>query len=124
MGRAFARALAVQGANVVVHCHGQSAIQEAEETGRLVREQGVRAIVVACDLTDLADIRRLFDEAINTFGHVDIVINTAGLIIKKPFVDVTEEDFDLCIAINAKAALFVMQEAARRIADDGRIIKR
>jgi NAD(P)-dependent dehydrogenase (short-subunit alcohol dehydrogenase family) len=122
MGRAFAQALAANGADVAVHCHGQPALHEAEETARLVREQGVRALVLAGDLTDLTVIRRLFDETESTFGHVDILINTAGLIVKKPFVDVTEADFDRCFAINAKAAFFLMQEAARRISDYGRII--
>jgi len=122
MGRAFAQRLARNGTDVVVHYHAPSASNDAEETARLVREQGVRAITICGNLADLAVIRRLFDEAINTFGHVDIVINNAGLIIKKPFVEITEEDFDRSFGINAKAAFFVMQEAARRIADYGRII--
>jgi NAD(P)-dependent dehydrogenase (short-subunit alcohol dehydrogenase family) len=69
-----------------------------------------------------AVVKRLFDETISAFGRVDIVINNAGVVIKKPFVEITEEDFDRSFGINAKAAFFVMQEAARRISDHGRII--
>ncbi|MBV9230812.1 MAG: SDR family oxidoreductase [Chloroflexi bacterium] len=122
MGRAFAEALARLGANVAVHYHSQSAKSDAEETARLVQEQGVRAVVVGGDLADLAIVRQIFDETLNAFGRVDIVINGAGLVIKKPFMEVTEEDFDRSFGINAKAAFFVMQEAARRISDNGRII--
>jgi NAD(P)-dependent dehydrogenase (short-subunit alcohol dehydrogenase family) len=81
------------------------------------------AIVISGDLGDLSTVKQLFDETINAFGRVDIVINNAGLVIKKPFVEITEEDFERFFGINAKAAFFVMQEAARRIADNGRIIR-
>jgi NAD(P)-dependent dehydrogenase (short-subunit alcohol dehydrogenase family) len=122
MGRAFARALAKDGADVVVHHHGEASKGDAEETARLVRAEGARAVVVSGDIARVATVRRLFEEASSAFGRVDIVINNAGMIIKKPMIDVTEEEYDAIFAINAKAAFFVMQEAARRIADNGRII--
>jgi len=121
MGRAFAEALARAGAAVVVHHHGASSRGDAEATAAAIREHGGRVHVVEGEL-ELATIRRLFDETIATFGRVDIVINNAGMIVKKPVLDVTEAEFDRCFAINAKAAFFVMQEAARRISDGGRII--
>jgi NAD(P)-dependent dehydrogenase (short-subunit alcohol dehydrogenase family) len=122
MGRAFSVALARSGAAVVIHHHGASSRSDAEETARLVREAGGRAHLVEGNLAELATVRRLFDDAIAQFGRVDIVINNAGVIVKKPIVEVTEEDFDRSFGINAKAAFFVMQEAARRMADNGRII--
>jgi NAD(P)-dependent dehydrogenase (short-subunit alcohol dehydrogenase family) len=122
MGRAFAETLAGNGADVAVHCHSPRANSDAEETARRVKAQGARAIVVSGDLADPAVVRRLFDETMKAFGRVDIVINNAGVVIKKPLVEVTEEDFDRSFGINAKAAFFTMQEAARRISDNGRII--
>ena len=122
MGRAFAVALAKNGADVMVHYHGARSKSDAEETARLVREQGTRAAVVEGDLAEVASIRRLFEEMAKAFGRVDIVVNNAGLIVKKPIVEVTEEEYDRAFGINAKAAFFVMQEAARRISDGGRII--
>jgi NAD(P)-dependent dehydrogenase (short-subunit alcohol dehydrogenase family) len=122
MGRAFAEALARLGADITVHYHGINAKIEADETANLVRKQGTRAIVVGGDLTNLSVVKRLFDETLNAFKRVDIVINNAGVIIKKPFVEITEEDFDRSFNINAKAAFFIMQEAARHITDNGRII--
>ena len=122
MGRAFAVSLARRGADVTVHHHGQSAKGDAEETVHLIHEQGARAIIVDGDLADVKVVKRLFDATMEAFGRVDIVINNAGVVIKKPFTDITEADFDRSFDINAKAAFFVMQEAARRIADNGRII--
>jgi len=121
MGRAFAIAFARAGAAVVVHSHSAASRADAEETLRQVREHS-RGVLVEGDLADLAVIRRLFDEAITAFERVDIVVNNAGVIVKKPLLEVTEADFDRSFAINAKAAFFVMQEAARRLSDHGRII--
>lgn len=121
MGRAFAEALARAGAAVVLHHHGPSSRSDAEAAATAIRERGGRVHLVEGEL-DRATIRRLFDETLAAFGRIDIVINNAGLIIKKPFVEVTEDDFDRSFAVNAKAAFFVMQEAALRISDAGRII--
>jgi NAD(P)-dependent dehydrogenase (short-subunit alcohol dehydrogenase family) len=122
LGRALAVALASNGADVVVHHHGGGSTADADETARLIRAAGARAHVVAGDLAEVATVKRLFDEAFAAFGRVDIVVNNAGAIVKKPILEVTEADFDRSFAINAKAAFFVMQEAARRIADGGRVI--
>ena len=122
MGRAFALALARRGADLSVHHHGEGSRADAEETARQARAAGVRAVVVAGDLARVDAVRRLFDETMAAFGRIDIVINNAGTILKKPVVEFTEEEFDRLFGINAKAAFFVMQEAARRMADGGRII--
>ncbi len=122
MGRAFAAALAARGADVVVHHHAESSAADAEETARIVQENGARALVVSGDLAEPRVVRDIFRAAKDAFGRIDIVINNAGLVIKKPFADVTEEDFDRAFGINAKAAFFTMQEAAKTIEDNGRII--
>ena len=122
LGRGYAVALARMGADVVVHYHTERSRADADETVRLAKEQGARTILVSGDLTDLTVIKRMFDETFTAFGRVDIVINNAGAIVKKPLAEVTEEEFDRCFGINAKAPFFIMQEAARRMSDGGRII--
>ncbi|MGH7330523.1 MAG: SDR family NAD(P)-dependent oxidoreductase, partial [Polyangiaceae bacterium] len=99
MGRAFAVALAKRGADVVVHHHGASSKADAEETARLVRDAGKKALVVDGDIASVAAVQRLFDETMKAFGRVDIVVNNAGVIVKKPFVEITEEDFDRSFTI-------------------------
>ena len=82
MGRAFAVALARRGADVVVHHHGGSSRADAEETARLVREAGRRALVVEGDIARPDVVRRLFDETMKTFGRLHVVVNNAGVIVK------------------------------------------
>ena len=56
-----------------------------------------------------------------TFGGIDIAINTVGKVLKKPFMETTEEDYDSMAAINSKAAYFFIQEAGRQLNDGGKI---
>jgi NAD(P)-dependent dehydrogenase (short-subunit alcohol dehydrogenase family) len=122
MGRAFCNALSRLGADVVVHHHSERSAAQAEETATVVRANGCRAHVVVGDLSRPSVVRGAFESARTAFPRLDIVINNAGLVIKKPLVEVTEDEFDRSFGINAKAAFFVMQEAARRLEDGGRII--
>jgi NAD(P)-dependent dehydrogenase (short-subunit alcohol dehydrogenase family) len=122
LGRGFAEALARQGANVVVHYHRAETVGEAEETARLVREQGTRAVLVQGNLGQAANVKRMFDTAFNEFGRADILINNAGAIVKKAIADVTDEDLEEMININTRGNFLCTREAARRLADNGRII--
>lgn len=122
LGRGFAVGLARNGADIVVHFHREATRDQAEETARLVREQGVRAILVSGDLSQVVNVRRLFDEAMKAFGRVDIVVQNAGQIVKKPLAEITEAEYDRVAGINSKGTFFMMQEAIRRISDNGRII--
>ncbi|ALS99572.1 SDR family oxidoreductase [Lacimicrobium alkaliphilum] len=122
MGRAFAQALAQQGADLVIHYHSDSSAVDAEQTARLVKESGGRALLIKGDLSRADEVNKLFEQTLQAFGRVDIVINNAGRVIKKPFVDYTEEDFELSFNINTKSVFLMMQQAARHIEDNGRII--
>ena len=121
-GRAFAEALAKNGADVVVHYHRQSTQNEAEETARLVEAQGSRAALVSGDLGQVDTVMRMFDAATENFGQLDILVNNAGAIVKKPIAEVTDEDLDRMININTRGTYYCAREAARRISDNGRII--
>jgi NAD(P)-dependent dehydrogenase (short-subunit alcohol dehydrogenase family) len=122
LGRGFAVGLARMGADVVVHFHREATRDQAEETARLVREQGTRAILISGDLSQVANIRKLFDETTKAFGRVDIVVHSAGSLVKKPMAEITEAEYDRVAGINSKGTFFIMQEAIRRISDHGRII--
>ncbi|MEO1080326.1 MAG: SDR family oxidoreductase [Pseudomonadota bacterium] len=122
MGRAFTEALAQRGANLIIHHHSESSAEEASELARRARALGVEAMVFQGDLSKVERVEALFRDGIAHFGRLDIVINNAGVVLKKSFADVTEADFDRVFGINTKAAFFVMREAARAIEDGGRII--
>ena len=122
MGRAFSEALAEMGADVVVHYHRTSTQSEAEETAALVRAQGRRAALVHGDLGEVSVVRRMFDTAQREFGGVDIVVNNAGAIIKKPMAEFTDEEFERLDAVNNRGLFYCLREAARRVRPGGRII--
>lgn len=122
MGRAFSVAMAARGADIVVHYNSESSQPAAEETARLIEAKGARALLVKGDLTSTESVEKLFNDTIQSFSKVDIVINNAGLVIKKPMAEYTEEDFDRSFAINAKAPFLVMKQAAKHIQENGRVI--
>ncbi len=122
MGRAFAESLGMEGASVAVHYNSISSKRDAEETAEIVVSSGGQALTIQADLTKTKEIEALFDQTMDRFGRIDILINNAGMIIKKPFLEITEDDYDRIFAINSKAAFFCMREAASRMEENGRII--
>lgn len=122
LGKLFAEALADDGADIMVHYNSPSRADEAADVLGDLQGRGVQAAAHHGDLTDTAEIERLVDATIERFGHWDILVNTAGLIIRKPLAETTEDEYDRSFAINAKIPYFFMREAYNKMSDDGRII--
>jgi NAD(P)-dependent dehydrogenase (short-subunit alcohol dehydrogenase family) len=123
LGGLISRDLATQGARAVaVHYNSESTRSAAEETASAVSAAGATAQLFQADLTSPAAVKKLFDDAEEGMGSIDIAINTTGMVIKKPFPEITEEDFDKIFAINAKTAFFFIQQAGERLSDRGKIV--
>ena len=122
MGRAFAVSLAKRGASVVIHYRSESAEADARESENQVKEVGGKSMIVSGDLADSQTVLGIFNNVKSELGRIDYVINCAGVVIKKPFVEYTDEDFDRSFNANTKAAFYVMREAAKCIEDNGRIV--
>jgi NAD(P)-dependent dehydrogenase (short-subunit alcohol dehydrogenase family) len=122
LGGLTSRKFAELGANVAVHYNSAATAGEAAETVAAVQRAGADAFAIQADLTKPAEVARVFDEAIAKFGGVDIAVNTTGMVIKKPILDCTEEDYDRIFAVNSKAAFFFIQEAGRKLNNGGKII--
>ncbi|MER8716783.1 SDR family oxidoreductase [Mesorhizobium sp. M0999] len=120
IGRAIAEGLASKGAAVVVNYVGNH--EAADEVVAAIAGKGGKAIAVQADISSVSDIHRLFDEAESEFGAVDIVVANVGVAVIKPLTEATEADFDHVLGTNAKGTFFVLQEAARRVRNGGRII--
>lgn len=120
IGRAIALRLAADGAAVVVNYAGSSG--PAGEVVAEVERLGGRALAVQADVSKPADVRRLFDETVKHFGRLDVLANNAGVTVNKPVAEVTEGEFDRLFAVNVKGTFLCCQEAARRMADGGRIV--
>ncbi len=120
IGRAIAEQLAAEGATVVVNYASQA--ERAREVVESIEQAGGSAIALQGDLSKVADIEALFAKTKERFGHVDIVVNNAGVGLFKPHAEVTEAEFDHIFNLNAKGTFFVLQQAARHVADGGRIV--
>src|SRR5882762_228942 len=110
LGRAVALCLAEEGADVVVHY--RSSASEARSAVAEIEKLGQRGYAIAADLTSVADIKRLFDEAAKQFGGLDVLINSAANFLPASVVSTTEEIWDASLDTNLKAALFCAQAAA------------
>ncbi|HVC34235.1 MAG TPA: SDR family NAD(P)-dependent oxidoreductase [Chloroflexota bacterium] len=116
-GRAIALRLARDGADVCVH-YG-AGVGEANDVRQQIEYMGQRAIAVQVDVAKLDDVRRLVSEAVGQLGRLDVLVNNAGIEIKQPFLDVTEEDYDRVLAVNLKGAFFCAQAAAQQMVKQG-----
>jgi NAD(P)-dependent dehydrogenase (short-subunit alcohol dehydrogenase family) len=122
LGGLISRDLAAHAASVAVHYHGSETGSAAEATVAAAIDAGAEAFALQADLTKPAAVRRGFDETVGRFGSLYAIVNTAGMVVGKPLADISEAEYDAMMGINAKAAFFVMQEAARRMEDGGRIL--
>jgi NAD(P)-dependent dehydrogenase (short-subunit alcohol dehydrogenase family) len=124
LGGLISRTLGADGAKIVVHYNSGATAGAAEETVAAVKRSGGDAFATQGDLTKVAEVVQLFDEAAKRFGTVNIAINTVGKVLKKPIVETSEEEYDAMFGVNSKAAYFFIREAAKRIPDNsgGKII--
>ncbi|MBE9101644.1 SDR family oxidoreductase [Vacuolonema iberomarrocanum] len=121
IGRAVAKRLSLEGAAVTVNYI--SSPEKAEAVVQEIITQGGRAIAVQGSVANQADVLRLFDETEQQLGAIDIVVNVAGISVFKPHVELTDDDFDKIFAVNARGAMYMLQAAAKRIQDGGRIVQ-
>ncbi|WP_353185261.1 SDR family oxidoreductase [Parapedobacter lycopersici] len=121
LGGLLSRNFAARGAKVVIHYNSDSTKAAAEETRAAITAAGGEALLLQADLTKVDNIKTLFDEAKSTFGGIDIAVNTVGMVLKKPFLDTTEAEYDTMFDINSKVAYFFIQQAGKTLNDNGKI---
>lgn len=122
LGGLLAVEIAKAGAKgIAVHFNSDATREAAEKTVAEVKALGTDAFAIQGDLTKVENVVKLFDETVEKFGGVDVAINTVGLVLKKPFTDITEDEYDTSFAINSKAAFFFMQEAGKKLNDNGKL---
>ncbi|GAA0356978.1 SDR family NAD(P)-dependent oxidoreductase [Bacillus horti] len=108
IGRAAALAFAEHGADVVVHYNTSE--KEAKEVYQEIINKGRKSLLVQGDVTKQEDIERIAKEIEDFFGHVDILMNNAGSMVKRARLEEMEEDvWDQVMAVNLKSVVFVTQ---------------
>ena len=112
IGRATALALAGAGAHVAAVDLDKAA---AETTAAAVTALGRRGLAVAADVGDLASIDQMVRRVVDAFGHVDTLVNNAGVTRRAYIMDLTEADWDRIMRVNGKGVFFCLQRVAREM---------
>jgi 3-oxoacyl-[acyl-carrier protein] reductase len=117
IGKAIALAYGREGASVVVNYLDSQAA--AEEIAAQIRALGQRAMPIAGDVAQAADVRRLV-EAGESLGGIDILVNNAGIFPRVEFLDMTEAQWDEVLNVNLKGTFLCTQAVAQKLVERGR----
>lgn len=122
LGGLLARDLAERGAKAVaIHYNSAASAEEALETLAAIKATGAEGYAYQADLTSAAAMEKLFADAKEAMGGIDIAVNTVGKVLKKPMVEISEAEFDQMSAVNSKTAFFFLKEAGRQLSDNGKV---
>jgi pteridine reductase len=117
VGRVIALALGRAGMRVGVHYAGSE--RGARETAEEIIAGGSDARTMPGDLVDPATAPRLVEHTVKVFGALDVLVNSAAVMLRTPVGEVLVEDWDAMFALNLRAPFFLCQEAARVMRDRG-----
>lgn len=107
IGRAIAVKFAQEGANVVVNdLHDDD---NAKETIQQVKAAGAKAIFIEADISKPESTAQMVQQAVTAMGQLDVLVNNAGVEIRAPFWEVTEQQYDLVMNVNLKGMFFLTQ---------------
>jgi 3-oxoacyl-[acyl-carrier protein] reductase len=120
IGSAVATRLARDGMSVLVHYAGNR--ESADQVVKEITEAGGTALAAAGDVADETAMAAVFDEAGRVFGGVDVVVNTAGILLLSPVVELDLADLDRMHRINIRGTFVVSQLAAQRLRPGGALI--
>lgn len=118
IGKAIATRFAAEGAHVAVNYRPGSAT-DSEAAQAEAASFSPLSIALVGDVSKREDVERMMAEIIERFGRVDIAINNAGIEMKKPFLEVTDDDWNKVIAVNLFGSYLVSQVAARQMVKQG-----
>jgi meso-butanediol dehydrogenase/(S,S)-butanediol dehydrogenase/diacetyl reductase len=114
IGRAIALRFSLEGADVALADLNEDGVRAVSEE---IASLGTRALAVKADVTRSDSIREMVDRSVAEYGRIDVLANNAGIIKVARLLDVTEEDWDNVMGVNARAVFFVLQAVARQMLD-------
>ncbi len=109
MGKAHSLALAKAGAKVILT---DIDFQEVQKSAQEILDLGLEAQIYKLDVTNKIEIDQVFDQVFETYKRLDILINNAGILLSKPFLEITQEEWDKVLNINLKGQFLCAQKAA------------
>lgn len=120
IGAEIALTLARAGAKVIINYVENKAA--ADNICAAIAEAGGECRAVQADVSDPAEVRKLFAATIEHFNRIDILVNNAGILLFKEIADIQDEEFDRIVDVNFKSVLYTLREAAGKLADHGRVV--
>ena len=117
IGRAIAERFAAEGAHVAVNYRTGGG--HDQDVAGMVAAFPTAGMPAPADVSDRAQVERMFADVIQKFGRIDIAVNNAGTESKKPFVDLTDDDWNKVLKVNLFGAFLVSQLAARQMIKQG-----
>ncbi len=123
IGRAIALKLAEVGADIVLNDIAAAA-DSLEEVAAEIRALNRQALAVTADVSSKDDVNRMVEAAVNTFGHIDIMVNNAGVTRDQLLIRMTDEEWDTVLNIDLKSAFLCTRAVLRHMLRQrhGRII--
>lgn len=109
IGREIALKLAEAGASVVVNSRSEAALEVAEK----IKGMGHQGMAIIGDVSSTADVTRLIDQTLSTYGKVDILINNAGITQDQLLIRMSDEDWDKVLNVNLKSVFLCTRAALR-----------
>ena len=121
IGFAIAKGLAAAGATIII---ANRKIENGRRAVDSLKKEGFEAVAIPTDITDKSSVESLVSKVMSDFGRIDILVNSAGAMVRKPAEDITEEDWDYVMNTNLKGLFFCCQAAGREMMRNkkGRII--
>lgn len=116
IGRGIALMMAKAGAKVVV---SDLNLEECQKVVEEIKKIGSDGLAVKCDVTNEKEVEEMVLKTVEKFGKVDILVNNAGIAPFKPFLEITEEDWDKVLAVNLKGYYLCAQAAAKEMIKNG-----
>ncbi len=118
IGKAIAIEMGRRGAAVVVNYIGKA--DAADQVVQAIQEESGKAIAIQADVSKTDDVSVMITQTVSTFGHIDVLVNNAGIEKESPFLEKPVEEWDLVIAVNLRGPFLCTQIAAREMAKRGK----
>ena len=118
IGKAIAERFAAEGAKVIVNYHSGGKHSGADVADEITNTGGTAA-AIAAEVNQRGDVEKMITQTVDKFGRLDICVCNAGVEINKPFLEVTDEEWNKVLGVNLYGSFLVSQVAARQMVKQG-----
>lgn len=120
IGKAITLALAEDSYAVVINFHRSH--EEASAVCQQITDMGGAALAYQADVTVRSEVEEMLAETLKAFGRVDVLVNNAGILEQKPFIEISDTDWDETMDANLKSAFLCTQIFGKRMQPKGSIV--